>query len=42
MEKTLADIESLGEDEKIPYQEIADRYDVNRFTLSRRHRGAQL
>jgi DNA-binding IclR family transcriptional regulator len=39
MEEALAAIESLGEGEKFTYQEIADRYDVNRSTLSRRHRG---
>jgi hypothetical protein len=41
MEETLAAIKSLGEGEKFTYQEIADRYHVNRSTLSRRHRGVQ-
>lgn len=41
MEEALAAIESLGEGEKLRYQEIADKYDVNRSTLSRRHRGVQ-
>jgi hypothetical protein len=41
MEETLAAIERLDEGEKFFYQEIADRYDVNRSTLSRRHRGVQ-
>jgi transcriptional regulator with XRE-family HTH domain len=39
MEDALAAIESLGKGEKFTYQEIADRYGVNRSTLSRRHRG---
>ena len=41
MEEALAAIETLGEGEKFTYQEIANRYDVNRSTLSRRHRGVQ-
>jgi predicted DNA-binding protein YlxM (UPF0122 family) len=41
MEEALAAIESLGEGKKFTYQEIADRYNVNRSTLSRRHRGVQ-
>jgi hypothetical protein len=41
MEKVLAALESLGEEEKVCYQKIADRYSVNRSTLSKRHRGVQ-
>jgi hypothetical protein len=39
--RRLSAIESLGEGEKLSHQEIADRYDVNRSTLSRRRRGVQ-
>jgi hypothetical protein len=41
MEESLAAMKSPSEGEKFTYQEIADKYDVNRCTLSRRHRGAQ-
>jgi hypothetical protein len=41
MEEALAAIESLGRGKKFIYQEIADRYNVNRSILSRRHRGIQ-
>jgi hypothetical protein len=39
MEGVLAAIESLGEGRKFKYQQIADKYSVNRSALSRRHRG---
>jgi uncharacterized protein YerC len=38
MEEELAATESLGEGKKFTYQEIANKYGVNRCTLSRRHR----
>jgi hypothetical protein len=41
IEEALAAIESLGEGEKFTYQQIADRYSVDRSTLSRRHRDVQ-
>jgi transcriptional regulator with XRE-family HTH domain len=41
MEEALAAIKSLGEGEKLTYTKIAERYGVNRSTLSRRHRGVQ-
>jgi hypothetical protein len=41
MKEVLSALGSLSEGEKFCYQKIADRYDVNRFTLSRRHRGVQ-
>jgi hypothetical protein len=39
MEDALSAIESLGKGGKFTYKAIADRYGVNRSTLSRRHRG---
>jgi DNA-binding IclR family transcriptional regulator len=41
MEEALAAIKSLGEGEKFTYTKIAERYSVNRSTLSRRHRSVQ-
>jgi hypothetical protein len=41
MEEALAAIESLGEGEKLTHTKIAERYSVNRSTLSRRRRGVQ-
>jgi hypothetical protein len=41
MDDALAALESMSEGEKFCYQKIADRYGVNRSTLSRRHRGVQ-
>jgi hypothetical protein len=41
MEEAIAALESLSEGEHFTYQEIADRYGVNRSTLSRRYRGVQ-
>jgi hypothetical protein len=38
IEEALAALDSLSEGEKFCYQKIADRYGVNRSTLSKRHR----
>jgi hypothetical protein len=37
MEEALTAMESMGEGEKFTYEEIADKCNVNRCTLSRRH-----
>jgi hypothetical protein len=37
MEEALTAMESMGEGEKSTYEEIADKYNVNRCTLSRTH-----
>jgi hypothetical protein len=37
MEEALTAMESMGEGEKFTYEEIADKYNVNRCTLSRTH-----
>jgi transposase-like protein len=41
MEEAIAALESLSEGKHFTYQEIADKYGVNRSTLSRRYRGVQ-
>jgi hypothetical protein len=41
IEDAIAEIESLKQGEKFTYQAIADKYCINRCTLSRRHRGCQ-
>jgi hypothetical protein len=41
IEDAIAEIESLEPGEKFTYTAIADKYGVNRCTLSRRYRGCQ-
>ena len=41
IDAALASLESLKPGESINYTQIADKYDCDRTTLSRRHRGVQ-
>ena len=41
IDDAIASIESREPGEKFTYTEVANRFGVNRVTLSRRHRGCQ-